>query len=195
MSFGESLGQIDATPDAAPRLADIQESFAAAHGANGVGRRGDWLLGRGYDDTRLDIHRHPTRWDLDQVTGDRPAFLVRTCGHLAVANSAALRLAGIDRTTVDPTGGKIDRDEAGEPTGVLRERAMTLIRQHIPSPTKAEIKDHLRAAGARFLRYGITSVGEAVDSDIDRVRGVRGTRPGRRTADADVHDDADRRHT
>ncbi len=161
MSYGESLGQIDATPDAAARLADIQDSFAAARRANGIGRRGDWLLGRGYDDTRLDIHRHPTRWDLDQVTGDRPTFLVRTCGHLAVANSAALRLAGIDRTTVDPTGGKIDRNEAGEPTGVLRERAMTLVRQHIPAPTKAEIKDHLRAAGARFLRYGITSVGEA----------------------------------
>ena len=161
MSYGESLGQIDATPDTAPTLAVIQEAFAAAHESNGEGHRGDWLLGRGYDDTRLDIHRHPTRWELDQVTGDRPAFLVRTCGHLAVANSAALRLAGIDRAAVDPTGGQIDRTDEGEPTGVLRERAMALVRTHIPSPTKTEIKDYLRAAGARFLRYGITSVGEA----------------------------------
>ena len=161
MSYGESLGQIDATSDAAPALADVQRAFASARESNGIGRRGEWLLGRGYDDTRLDVHRHPTRWELDQVTGDQPALLVRTCGHLAVANSAALRLAGIDRSTSDPTGGQIDRDEAGEATGVLRERAIVLVREHIPSPTKAEIKDHLRAAGARFLRYGITSVGEA----------------------------------
>jgi predicted amidohydrolase YtcJ len=161
MSYGESLGQIDATPDSAPTLADVQHAFAAARGSDGVGHRGAWLLGRGYDDTRLDVRRHPTRWDLDRVTGHQPALLVRTCGHLAVANSAALRLAGIDASTIDPTGGQIDRGDAGEPTGVLRERAISLIREHIPAPTKAEIKVNLRAAGARFLRYGITSVGEA----------------------------------
>jgi predicted amidohydrolase YtcJ len=161
MSYGESLGQIDATPDAAPTLGHLQRAFAAARESGGVGRRGDWLLGRGYDDIRLDVQRHPTRWDLDQATGDRPALLVRTCGHLAVANSAALRLAGIDDSRLDPTGGQIDRNDAGEPTGVLRERAIALVREHIPAPTKAEIKTNLRAAGARFLRYGITSVGEA----------------------------------
>ena len=58
------------------------------------------------------------------MTGGRPAFLTRTCGHLGVANSAALARAGITRTTPDPEGGQIDRDERGEPTGLLRETAM-----------------------------------------------------------------------
>lgn len=161
MSYGESLGQIDASPDAAPLLADVQRGFRLAANGDGPGRRGDWLLGRGYDDTRLDVRRHPTRHDLDDITGNRPAFLVRTCGHLGVANTAALALAGIDAATPDPTGGQIDRDEHGIATGLLRERAMGFVRSVIPPASKDEIKDHLRAAGRRFVVDGITSIGEA----------------------------------
>ncbi|MCD6058917.1 MAG: Amidohydrolase 3, partial [Thermomicrobiales bacterium] len=103
----------------------------------------------------------PTRQELDAATGGRPAFLTRTCGHLGVANSAALARAGITRTTPDPEGGQIDRDKRGEPTGLLRETAMSLIQEQIPRSTRAELKDALRAAGERFLAFGITSVGEA----------------------------------
>ncbi len=161
MSYGESLGQIDATPDAAPTIAALQAAFAAGSRGERAGGRGEWLLGRGYDNTRLAEHRHPTRHDLDSVTRGRPAFLVRTGGHLGVANSAALALAGIDADTPDPVGGTIARDEHGNATGLLMERAMGLVRAVIPPVTKDETKDHLRAAGARFLAYGITSVGEA----------------------------------
>ncbi|MDP9370300.1 MAG: amidohydrolase [Chloroflexota bacterium] len=166
MAFGESLSSIDATPGAAPTLAVLQDAFrrAAAKpiGSGAIGVAGDgWLQGRGYDDTRLDVHRHPTRYDLDEATGNRPAVLVRTCGHLAVANSVALARAGVTRATSDPVGGQVDRDESGEPTGLLRETAMGLVRSLVPKPTRAQIKTHLRAAGARFLSYGITSVGEA----------------------------------
>ncbi len=174
MAFGESLSSIDATPEAAPTLAALQDAFrrAAAQppGSGALGDAGDgWLQARGYDDTRLDVHRHPTRYDLDEATGNRPAVLVRTCGHLAVANSAALARAGVTRTTTDPVGGQVDRDESGEPTGLLRETAMGLVRSFVPRPTRARIKAHLRAAGARFLAYGITSVGEAAIRTSDEM--------------------------
>ncbi len=161
ISFGQGLSQIDASPGAAPTLASIQNAFRkrASQQSNG------WLIARGYDDTRLDVHRHPTRYELDEATGDRPAWLVRTCGHLGVANSAALKAAGITRETLDPLGGQIDRDQHGEPVGLLRETAMKLISAQIPAPTTADMKGFLRAAGKRFNEYGITSVGEAAVSN------------------------------
>ncbi len=161
ISFGQGMSQIDASPDAAPALAMLREAFRQRAGVQTDG----WLLGRGYDDSRLDIHRHPTRSELDEATGDRPAFLVRTCGHLAVANSAALRLAGVVAGTPDPIGGQIDRDTHGEPTGLLRETALRLVSDHIPAPTVCEMKEYLRAAGKRFNEFGITSVGEAAISN------------------------------
>ena len=117
MSFGQALSQIDATPAAAPTLAALQGAFrerAAESGGEG------WLIARGYDDTRLDIHRHPTRYELDEATGNQPAILIRTCGHLCVANSAALRIGGVTAETAAPMGGQIDHDESGEPIGLLQ---------------------------------------------------------------------------
>lgn len=159
ISYGIGLGLIDASPAAQPTLAGVQDAFRAA--AQNGGHRGDWLLARGYDDTRLDVRRHPTRQELDLATNGQPAFLVRTCGHLGVANSAALALAGVTRDTANPEGGQIDRDSHGEPTGLLRETAMSLVQRHIPRTTRAGMKDALLAAGQRFHAYGITSVGEA----------------------------------
>lgn len=168
ISYGIGLGLIDARPASQPTLAGLQDAFraAASHGSNG---RGDWLLARGYDDSRLDVRRHPTRQELDEATAGRPAFLTRTCGHLGVANTAALALAGITSTTADPEGGQIDRDVHGEPTGLLRETAMRLVQTHIPRTTRAGMKDALRAAGERFLAYGISSVGEAAIRTSDEL--------------------------
>ena len=160
ISYGIGLSQINASPAAQPTLAGLQAAFRAAAAAP-AGSRGEWLLARGYDDTRLDVLRHPTRFELDEVTGGRPAWLVRTCGHLGVANSAALALAGVTRDTPNPQGGEIARDAHGEPTGLLAETAMSLVSRHIPRTTLVGMKDALRAAGERFLAYGITSVGEA----------------------------------
>ena len=161
ISYGLGLSLIDARPGTVPSLAGLQEAFRAAAMTTPTTVRDGWLLARGYDDSRLDVRRHPTRQELDAATGGRPAFLTRTCGHLGVANSAALARAGITRTTPDPEGGQIDRDERGEPTGLLRETAMSLVQEQIPRSTRAELKDALRAAGERFLAFGITSVGEA----------------------------------
>ncbi|HET7092559.1 MAG TPA: amidohydrolase, partial [Thermomicrobiales bacterium] len=168
ISFGQSLTTIDAKPDRIRTLAALQDAFraAAARPANGAG---EWLIARGYDDSRLDIGRHPTRWELDEATAGRPALLVRTCGHLAVANSAALALAGVGAATADPVGGQIDRDAHGEPIGVLRETAKDAVQSLVPKPTRAQMKDFLRAAGDRFRRYGITSVGEAAIKSSDEL--------------------------
>jgi predicted amidohydrolase YtcJ len=158
ISFGESLAQVDASPRAVRRLDEILDAFRARHAE----QPGDgWLQGRGYDDTRLDIQRHPTRVELDTVTADRPMVLVRTCGHLGVANTAALNAAGIDDSTPDPQGGEIDRDTHGHATGLLRETALKLVQRVIPKPTVADMRRYLIAAGTEFNRQGITSVAEA----------------------------------
>ena len=140
ISYGLGLSLIDARPGTVPSLAALQEAFRAAATTTPTTVRDGWLLARGYDDSRLDVRRHPTRQELDVATGGRPAFLTRTCGHLGVANSAALARAGITRTTPDPEGGQIDRDERGEPTGLLRETAMSLVQEQIPRSTRAELK-------------------------------------------------------
>lgn len=121
-----------------------------------------WLKGLGYDDRRLKEKRHPTRWDLDKATTDHPVYLTRTDGHLAVANRVALELAEITRDTPDPDGGRLDRDsETGEPNGVLREQAQTLIKPLIPPYSIEEIKEGLIAACEQLAGWGITSFHDA----------------------------------
>jgi predicted amidohydrolase YtcJ len=154
---GMLLSQVNARPAAAPSIARLTEAFAerAAHTA-----ANQWIEGRGYDETRLEEHRHPSRHDLDLAAPNHPLILGRTCGHIIVVNSRALQLAGITAATPDPPGGAIDRDDRGEPTGVLRETAMALVRSVQPSPTEEELARALIGAGRKCLAFGITSVGE-----------------------------------
>jgi predicted amidohydrolase YtcJ len=127
---------------------------------------GDWIRGRGWDHTLWPERKLPTRQDLDAVTGDHPAFFTRVDGHIAVANSAALRAADITRDTPDPPGGKIDRDAAGEPTGILREDpAMELVISKEPKPTPTQ---HLRAMQIALqdaAQSGVTSAQDFSDWD------------------------------
>jgi predicted amidohydrolase YtcJ len=122
---------------------------------------GSWIEGGGYDESRMSERRQPTRGDLDQAAPDRPCFVTRTCGHALVANTLALSAAGIDRATPDPQGGWIDRDPAtGEPTGLLREAAMQLIRRVVPQPSRGELEEAILDGAAVNLRHGVTSVWE-----------------------------------
>jgi len=116
-----------------------------------------WVLGNRYDQNAFPEGRHPTRHDLDRAAPTRPAFVLQTSAHAGVANTAALRLAGVNRSTPDPEGGRIERDASGEPTGVLIESATGLVTRHIPRPTRAEMVEALQTAHELLLRRGVTS--------------------------------------
>jgi len=136
----------------------LQEMQARIAERGKTAQPGEWILGRGWDHTLWSVQKLPTRQDLDAVTAGHPAFFGRVDGHIAVVNSAALGAAGITRNTPDPPGGKIDRDAAGEPTGILREDpAMALVTSKEPEPTPAQ---HLRAMQIALqdaAQWGITS--------------------------------------
>jgi len=120
---------------------------------------GSWITGRGWDDTkRADVIALPTAADLDAVAPNHPVYLSRADAHVGWANSAALRLAGIDATTPDPYGGRIVRDERGEPTGILQETAKKLVERLIPPADHASRSDALRQGLATAAQYGITGI-------------------------------------
>jgi predicted amidohydrolase YtcJ len=118
---------------------------------------GEWLIGEGWDHTLWADQRLPRRQDIDSVTGDHPAVFVRVDGHIAIANSAALKFAGIHTQTPDPQGGKIDHDESGEPTGILRETAKDSLLVRLPKPTPAQRRRALELALQDAARWGVTS--------------------------------------
>jgi predicted amidohydrolase YtcJ len=120
-------------------------------------RAGEWILGAGWDETLWPVKVTPTRWDLDEVSNDRPVFLARIDGHIAVANTRALQLASITLASRDPQGGHIDRNEAGEPTGILRETAQAVVRDVIPKRTHDQRRDGLQLALADLAEHGVTS--------------------------------------
>ena len=117
-----------------------------------------WLRGRGWDHTLWASKQLPARRDLDAVTADHPAVFTRVDGHIAVANTRALDLAGITATTPDPGGGKIDRDDQGAPTGIVRETAVDLIYDKVPPPSHQERRRALELALADAAAHGVTSV-------------------------------------
>lgn len=142
--------------DGTASLADMQARIKAYCANLAAGK---WVLGGGWDHTRWRGKALPTRQDLDAVTAGHPAFLERTDGHIAVVNTAALQAAGITGKTVAPTGGKIDLDGSGKPTGIVREApALALVQQHIPKPNPAERTAALKLSFADALAHGVTSV-------------------------------------
>jgi predicted amidohydrolase YtcJ len=142
------------------RAAATQEEFAARirrHAATLP--RGRWITGGDWDHERWPTNALPTRQLLDPFTPDTPVFVSRLDGHMALANSHALKLAGVTRATKDPPGGLIVRDpKTGEPTGVLKDAAMALVNRVIPPDTFDEKLAAARAATEHAARLGVTSV-------------------------------------
>ena len=123
---------------------------------------GEWIVGRGWDHTKWTEQVLPSRQDLDRVTGEHPAIFQRVDGHISVANSAALKAAGISRDTKAGFGSAIDHDAQGEPTGILRETpAEELVFSKIPQPTPAKRRKALELALQDAAQWGITSVQDA----------------------------------
>lgn len=119
---------------------------------------GEWIEGRGWDESLWPVRVLPTRWDVDEVAAGHPVFLERVDGHLAVASTKALQLASITIASRDPKGGKIDRDANGQPNGVLRDAALTAMMKVIPKPTHQQRRQALESALADAARWGVTSI-------------------------------------
>ena len=151
--LGLKTTQIDL--DGTSSLEDLKARLARFAAENPNQR---WITGRGWNEEIWPDKRFPTAADLDAVVPDRPVWLYRIDGHGAVANSAALREAGISRSTADPKGGHITRDEAGNPTGFVIEAARELVESRIPAMTDAELDSLIEAAQHILLSNGITSV-------------------------------------
>ena len=118
---------------------------------------GEWIIGRGWDHT-LWGNKFPNKNDLDAIAPDNPVFLVRVDGHIGWVNSAAIKLAKIDKATKNTAGGEIERDGNGEATGILKETAQELVSNLIPQPTKEQQIKGLELALKMAREYGITSV-------------------------------------
>lgn len=121
-------------------------------------KSGQWIQGWGYDEQGFAEKRSPNRWDLDRGCSDAPVSLLRNCAHIRCVNSMALKLAGIDRNTPDPPGGEIERDENGEPTGVLKENARNLIAPLLPEETREQKVENLLELGRLLNSQGITAI-------------------------------------
>jgi predicted amidohydrolase YtcJ len=120
-------------------------------------KAGDWILGSGWDETLWPVKVTPTRWDLDEVSDGHPVFLGRIDGHIAVANTRALQLGSITLASRNPQGGQIDRNQNGEPTGILRETAQAAVLGVIPKPTHRLRREALELALADLAEHGVTS--------------------------------------
>jgi len=118
---------------------------------------GEWVQGSGWDHTLWPGQTLPTRQDIDAITNGHPAIFVRVDGHIAIANTAALKAAGITAQTAAPEGGKIDHDAQGEPTGILRESAQELVLVKVPPPTLEQRRHAAELALAEAAQWGITS--------------------------------------
>lgn len=125
-------------------------------------RPGEWVTGRGWIETFWNPPVFPTRWELDKVAPNNPVFLDRADGHGAVANSAALKLAGVDRNTPNPFGGEISKDkESGEPNGMLLDAAQDLVQRHIPSTTAEQAERAIILGVKRNVELGWTQIQDA----------------------------------
>lgn len=124
----------------------------------------DWITARGFNEQRFSPAQVPDRYDLDEVISDRPVFLMRTCAHQAVLNSKALEVCNINAGTVAPYGGQIEKDERGEPTGILHETALGLVTPLLPKLSEADYIRYFVAAGKELQKWGVTA---ACDPGVD----------------------------
>ena len=167
LSFGLGLAGIDARPANLPSIAAV---VAAIQERATVSEPGTWIVARGYDDNQLEERRHPNRHDLDKGSAGHPVLLVNGSGHLAVANTEALRRGNITTSTGNPQGGEIVRDDHGEATGLLLETAQRLITDVMPPPTVNDFVAALQACHDRYVAAGVTSSHTAGVNSQDEFR-------------------------
>ena len=136
-------------------IEELQQRLRAAVAKH---KPGDWIVGSGWDQTRWPERRFPNRQDLDAAAPDNPVFLVHISGHVGVANSMALKRTEILPETKNPTGGEVERDADGNPTGMLKEgSAMEFVEQKIPEATAQERRQGIELVLQELAMNGVTS--------------------------------------
>ena len=167
LGMAARLLSLDCTPASVRSFDELRRRFGEAARQAPPGA---WLRGWGYDDAALSERRHPTRHDLDAAAPRNPVRLTHRSGHAVVLNSLALAAVGIGPETPDPPGGAIDRDEHGEPTGLLLEMGDYLAGR-VPRLSHDDLQRGVRAANTWLLSRGVTSVQDASpDNDLSRLR-------------------------
>jgi predicted amidohydrolase YtcJ len=142
--------------EGAKSLAEFQNRIRARVAQT---KAGDWITGRGWDHTLWSPANFPTRKDLDAISTQHPMLFTHISGHVAVANSKALELAGITAATANPPGGEIEHDAQGQPDGMLKEgSAYGLVSRKIPADTAEQRRKGIELALAEAAKYGVTSM-------------------------------------
>lgn len=150
---------------------DLRDAFDEAELARRIGDHaktlsaGGWIQNGNWDHEIWPSRSLPTRQQIDALTPDHPVFVNRLDGHMSLANSLALRLAGVTRETADPAGGAIVRDPSGEPTGILKDNAQGLVSSVVPEPTRAMNLRAARAALREAARLGVTTIQDNSSTD------------------------------
>jgi predicted amidohydrolase YtcJ len=165
--LGLSLDQVDLTG-----TSSFDEVIARMKPRAASSASNEWIEGRGWDQTSWPAKEFPTAAALDAAISDHPVWLKRVDGHAGLANSVAMRLAGISAATPDPEGGRLIRDANGNPTGVFVDHALSLIESRIPEATYAQVKRRVLAAAQRIAENGLTEIHDA-GAGGDTMRAVR----------------------
>jgi predicted amidohydrolase YtcJ len=140
------LFEVPSKEEAIRRVADYAQQYPHE----------EWITGQGWVQDLWEGNAFPTAADLDPVTGDRPVYFIAKSGHAGWANTAAMRLAGINAKTADPEGGHIVKDDKGQPTGVLLETAMNLVSNVQPELTAYQLADQMKVAHDLMHSVGLT---------------------------------------
>jgi predicted amidohydrolase YtcJ len=141
--------------------ATYDEAIARVKPRAASAQPGEWILGRGWDQNRWPGKQFPTAAPLDAAISDHPVWLRRVDGHAGVANSAAMKAAGITSSTTDPEGGRIVRDSSGNPTGVFIDAAQSLIDRAVPAASFELRKRRVLAAAEKIASTGLTEMHDA----------------------------------
>jgi len=161
LSGGRSLDELDLS--GCTTTLDIQKRILER-----INRQpwGSWVIGRGWDQNRFPDGEWPTKKILDDITQDFPMVMTRICGHAVLVNGKVLEIAGITSKTPDPPAGEIGHDPAtGEPNGILKEAAIDLVSQYLPSPSAESINRSVERAVEAVRQFGLTTVQDYSDAE------------------------------
>ncbi|MEA2491284.1 MAG: hypothetical protein QOH21_3076 [Acidobacteriota bacterium] len=166
-SLGQSLDTVNLmeTQSLDEVIARVRERAARA-------QPGEWILGRGWDQNDWPVKEFPTAAQLDAALPNNPVWITRVDGHAGLANTAALRAAGVLANVQDPEGGKVLRDPAGAPSGVFIDAAQDLVERAIPKPTFAQVKARVLASAQQIAKNGLTEMHDA-GADDETIRAIR----------------------